>query len=374
MLTSLRLNPDLLKVPRYTAGRSIAEVQEHYGLTDVVKMASNENALGASPLAVEAARQALAEAHLYPGTADRDLRRRIAQSVDQGLDERHVILGNGATDLIRMLAQAFVFGGGEMLTASVTFPMYFVSTSLAGGVSVRAPLTPDMALDLDAMAERIGPETRLCYVCSPNNPTGLTVRKAEFDAFLARVPEHVVVVIDESYRGFVEDDDPPDPWPHILAGRNLIVLRTFSKLSGLANLRVGYAFSTPEIIDYLARAQMPFHVNTPSLAAAMASLDDDEFHANSRAHVLQERKFLGQALTALGIRWLPSQANFMLLTHLPLDAEGCFEALLRRGIIVRPMGGWGVPNAIRVSLGTRRDNLRFLAALREMLDGVRPRD
>ena len=122
MLTSLRLNPDLLKVPRYTAGRSIAEVQEHYGLTDVVKMASNENALGASPLAVEAARQALAEAHLYPGTADRDLRRRIAQSVGQGLDERHVILGNGATDLIRMLAQAFVFGGGEMLTASVTFP------------------------------------------------------------------------------------------------------------------------------------------------------------------------------------------------------------------------------------------------------------
>jgi len=373
MLTSLRLNPDLLKVPSYTAGRSIAEVKEAYGLSDVVKMASNENALGPSPLAVEAARQALAHAHLYPGTADRDLRRRIAADIGPGWDERHVILGNGATDLIRMLAQAFVFGGGEMLTAAVTFPMYFVSTSLAGGVPVRAPLGPGMALDLDGMADRIGPETRLCYVCSPNNPTGLTIRRDEFDRFVGRVPDHTVVVLDESYRGFVEDAHPPEPWPHIAAGRNLIVLRTFSKLSGLANLRVGYAVSTPEITEYLAHAQMPFHVNTPSLAAAMASLDDDVFHANSRAHVLQERKFLGQALTELGIRWLPTQANFMLLTDLPLDADGCFEALLRRGIIVRPMGGWGVPNAIRVSLGTRRDNLRFLAALRKMLDGVCPR-
>jgi histidinol-phosphate aminotransferase len=367
-MTQLRLNPNLLNVPLYIAGKSVEEVQEEYGLAEVIKLASNESALGPSPLAVQAARNALAEAHRYPGVAERDLRRALAPRTHPDFDERHILIGNGATDLIRILAQAFIFDHGELVTCRVTFPLYHISALMHGGRSRLVPPTADLGFDLPSLAEAITPETRLVVICTPNNPTGLICRRAEVEAFMRRVPEGVVVVFDESYRDFVEDPDYPDPVAYVAEGRAVVVLRSFSKCAGLANLRVGYAVARPDLTEYLSRAVMPFNTGAVALAAARASLDDDVFLEHSRRLVRQERGYLYAELDALDLSYARSQANFVLITRLPTEARTLAEALLRRGVIVRAMGGWGLPDAIRVSLGRHDLNRRFVQHLRAVLE------
>ncbi len=367
MITQLHLNPNLLKVPLYIAGKSVEEVQEEYGLDDVVKLASNENALGPSPLAVEAARQALSEAHRYPGIADRKLRQYLGPLSHPDFDEHFVITGNGATDLIRMLAQAFIFDGGEMITCRVTFPMYHISTTMFGGKPVLTSPTADLRFDLEAIAAAITPETRLIFICTPNNPTGMICRQGEVEAFMRRVPDEVVVVFDESYRDFVEDPDYPDPCTYVAEGRNVIVLRSFSKSAGLANLRVGYAIAQPDIVEYLNHTQVPFNTGALPLIAARASLDDHGYLERNRAHVRTERQYLYEALDELDVVYARSHANFVMITDLPMDGMVLSEKLIRRGVIVRPMAAWGLPNAIRVTVGLREHNQRFVAALRAAL-------
>lgn len=367
-MNSLRLNPHLLKVPLYIAGRSVEEVQEEYGLDEVVKLASNESALGPSPLALAAVRETLAEAHRYPGVAERNLRRRLGPRVHPAFDERHLLIGNGATDLIRLITQAFIFDGGEMVTCRLSFPLYHICALMFGGQAVLVPPTADLRFDLRAMAEAITPDTRLIFICSPNNPTGLICRRAEVEDFLHRVPENVAIVFDESYRHFVDDPEYPDLLREVAAGRNVIVIRSFSKDAGLANLRIGYAIARPDIIEYLCHAQLPFNTGALALAAASASLDDDEFMKRNRRLNQIEREFLYAALEALDLNWVCTQANFILLTNLPLPANAFAESLLRRGVIVRPMTGWGLPNAIRVTVGGREQNERLTAALRSVLE------
>lgn len=368
MITQLRLNPNLLKVPLYIAGKSVEEVQEEYGLDgDVVKLASNENALGPSPLAVEAARQALSDAHRYPGIADRKLRQLLGPLSHPDFDERFIITGNGATDIIRMLAQAFIFDGGEMITCRVTFPMYHIGTTMFGGKSILAPPTADLRFDLGAITDAITPDTRLIFICTPNNPTGMICRHGEVEAFMRRMPDWVVVVFDESYRDFVEDADYPDPCTYVAEGRNVIVIRSFSKCAGLANLRVGYAIAQPDIIEYLHHTQIPFNTGALPLVAAQASLDDHEYLERNRAHVRTERQYLYEALDALDVAYARSHANFVMITDLPMDGKALSEKLIRHGIIVRPMAAWGLPNAIRVTIGLREHNERFVTALRTVL-------
>ncbi len=368
MITQLRLNPNLLNVPLYIAGKSVEEVQEEYGLDDVIKLASNENALGPSPFALEAARQALCEAHRYPGIADRKLRQCLGPLSHPDFDEHFVITGNGATDLIRMIAQAFIFNGGEMITCRVTFPMYHISTTMFGGKSVLTSPTADLRFNLEAIADAITPDTRLIFICTPNNPTGMICRSGEVAAFMRRVPDDVVVVFDESYRDFVEDPDYPDPCEYVAHGRNVLVLRSFSKCAGLANLRVGYALAQPDIIDYLHHTQIPFNTGALPLVAARASLDDHEYLEHNRAHVRAERQYLYEALDALDVAYTRSHANFVMIDGLPVDGQVLSEKLIRRGIIVRPMAAWGMPNAIRVTVGLREHNERFVAALRAVLN------
>ncbi len=367
----LRLNPNLLKVPLYIAGKSVEEVQEEYGLDEVAKLGSNESALGASPLALEAARAALADAHRYPGVADRNLRRLLGPLSHPALDERHILLGNGATDLIRLVVQAFIFDGGSMITCRLTFPLYHLCALMFGGRSVLVPATPDLRFDLPAMRAAIDADTRLVFVCTPNNPTGLICGQAETDAFVRGVPAGVVVVFDESYRDFADDPDYPDPAEYVAEGRDVIVIRSFSKGAGLANLRVGYAIARPDLIEYLAHALMPFNTGAVALAAAQASLDDDAHLERTRRLVQRERQYLYEQLDGLDLTFVPSQANFVLVNDLPQEAAALAEALLRRGVIVRPMGGWGLPRAIRVSLGTRDLNAQFIAALRAVLEDHR---
>lgn len=371
-MTQLRFNPNLLKVPLYIAGKSVEDVQAEYGVEDVLKLASNENPLGPSPLALEAARQQLPEAHRYPGVADRTLRRRLGALAHPGFDERHVITGNGATELIRMMSQAFLFDGGAMVTSAITFPMYHLGALMFGGQSVLIPPAAGLRFDLPAIAQALGPETRLVFLCTPNNPTGLTLSRAEIEDFMRHSPdENAVVVFDESYRDFVDVPDYLDPVTYVSQGRHVIILRSFSKSGGLANMRVGYAISTPEIVEYLHHAQTPFNTGAVALAAAYASLDDHDHLERSRCLIREEREFMYAALDALDVVYLRSQANFVLITDLPVEAKVINEHLLRRGIIIRPMGGWGLPHALRVTLGTRPQNERFIATFRAVLEECR---
>jgi histidinol-phosphate aminotransferase len=366
-MTTLRLNPHLLEVPLYVAGKSIDEVKEALGLEEVIKLASNESPIGPSPLAIQAAQRMLAEAHHYPGVAERDLRRKLAARLGHGMTEENILLANGGTDALRIMTQAFVFDGGNAIMSRVTFPMYRILTAAFGGqAKIVAPL-PDYRHDLAAMAGQIDKETRIIFLCSPNNPTGDIITQEEADRFLAEVPEHVPVVFDESYCDFVTDPCYAESLGYVAAGRNVLVVRSFSKSAGLANLRIGYVVGPAGLIEYLRHACLPFHVGDVALAAASASLDDGEYHRCGYDVTLAGRAYLLAALDRLHLCCLPSQANFVTIVDPPLPAAALADALLRWGIIVRPMAAFGLPNAIRVSVGTRPDNEKFIGALREVL-------
>jgi histidinol-phosphate aminotransferase len=369
-MTGLQQNQHLLQVPLYIAGKSAEEVRQELGLSDVIKLASNENPLGPSPRAMEALAQAMAEAHRYPGLADRELRQRLAAHHGSGLTLDHFLIGNGATDILRILAQSFVFNGGETVFSRVSFPLYGLLTTMYGGKSVAVEPLASLGIDLEAMAEAVTGETRLVWLCSPNNPTGLALEHQAVEAWLDGLPEHVAVAIDESYADFGDDEAAVDSLAFVRDGRPVIAVRSFSKNAGLANLRIGYAAARPDVIEYLLHAVLPFNTGAPVVRAAMASLEDHDFHRRSRDLVTQERAYLTRELTTMGLAPLPSQANFLLLPNVP-NCEAVAQGLLHRGVIVRTMGPWGLPYALRVSLGLREHNARFVAALTEVLREIR---
>ncbi len=362
-----RKNPALLQVPLYVAGKSSREAAERSGVRHAQKMASNENPLGASPLALIAMQRALADAHLYPAGAERDLCFQLAAFHGSGLDEHHFLIGNGATDVLRLIAQCFIFDGGEAIMGRLSFPMYRILTLMFGGESILAEPTPTWDLDLDAMASQVGEETRIIWLCSPNNPTGLILTDEEVRRFLGRLPEHVIVVIDESYFDFVESPQAVNAAALVREFPNLISVRSFSKTAGLANLRIGYGIAQPEWVDYLRHARPPFNTGAPVMQAAAAGLQDTAFRERSRELVIQERNELYRALADLGVQVLPSQANFLLLMEVPGGGEVFAESLLQLGYIVRPMGAFGMPDAVRVSVGTHQQNNEFLGAIRTLL-------
>ncbi|MBI4771232.1 MAG: aminotransferase class I/II-fold pyridoxal phosphate-dependent enzyme [Chloroflexi bacterium] len=370
-MTELRRNPLLLQVPLYIAGKSIEEVQAELGLDEIIKLASNESLIGPSPLAVAAAGRALREANFYPGTAELSLRRTLAGRLGPGLDESNIVVGNGGTDVLRMITQAFVFDGGNTVMCRATFPMYHIFTTTFGGTPRRVAPTPDYRHDLEAMAEEIDEDTRLVFLCTPNNPGGHVISRAEADAFLARVPEHVPVVFDEAYRDYVTSEDVADSVAYVREGRNVLIVRSFSKSAGLANLRVGYLAAPSGLADYVRHAQLPFHSGAVALAAASASLDDREYFERNRQTVLQGRAYLADALRQMGLNVLVGEANFITLMDPPLEPNALADALMRRGVIVRAMGAFGMPNGVRVTIGMREHNERFVAALRGALEELR---
>jgi len=371
MMQHLKLNPHLLAVPANIGGKPTEQVEAEYGVTDAVELGSNENSFGPSPRAVAAFKDALKNAHRYPGVADKRLRRKLAAHFNArdaaSFTERNFLTGNGLTDVIRMLIQAFVFDGGETITCTPTFPMYWILTQEYGGKSIQVPHT-NYRHDLPAMADAITERTRIVFICNPNNPTGTLVTRDEIAAFMARVPPSVVVVIDEAYSDFVDAADYSNALDYAQQGHNpVIVLRTFSKSYGLAGLRVGYAIGTPAMIEYLAHAQIVFNTGDPTLYAAMAALDDHAYLAHARALIATEKQFLYDGLARLDLQYVPTQANFILLIDLPRDVKTINEGLLRRGVIVRPMGGFGMPDAIRVTIGTHEQNEKMLDAMKDVL-------
>lgn len=363
-----RLNPDLLNVPIYVAGKSADQVKAELGLNNVIKLASNESPVGPSPLAMEAAIRMLRQAHRYPGLVEKELRGKVAAHLDPELDESNIVVGNGGTDTLRMITQAFVFNGGNTIMSRATFPMYRILTATYGGTPHFIDLTPDYRNDLQAMADQIDDETRIVYLCSPNNPTGLIITQAEADEFMTRVPDHVVVVFDESYYDYVTDPKCANTTGYIKEGLNVLAVRSFSKTAGLANMRVGYLIGSAKLAQYLQHTRLPFHLGDIALAAASASLDDEAYRTRHLEAVITGRVFLKSALEKMGLRCLPSQANFVVIVDLPMAPELLIVALLRRGIIVRPMAAFGLPDAFRVSVGKPHDNQKFIEVLGEVLE------
>lgn len=370
-LNNLRLNPHLLNVPLYVAGKPIEEVQDEYGLTQVVKLASNENPLGLSPLALSAFQAALRDAHRYPAMGDRNLRCKLAvlynEQYDTTFTQANFMTGNGIGDILRMIAEAFLFDGGETVYSSPTFPLYRILTTQFGGKCIPVP-HKHYHHDLSAMLDAITPDTRLVILCNPNNPTGTLISRDHVDEFMARVPPHVVVVFDESYYELVEDPHYSNAVAHIDQGRDqVLLLRGFSKVHGMANLRIGYALGTPSMIEYLHHGQIVFNTGDPIFYAAMAALDDHAHITRVRELIATEKHYLYEGFSELDLTFIPTAANFILLVDLPRPAQFIYEELLKRGVIVRVPAGFGLPDALRVTIGTHPENEMFLRALQDVL-------
>lgn len=362
----LVIDPGLQAVPTYVRGKSIRELKQELGIMEVVKLGSNENPLGPSPAAVKAVRQAATEMHRYPGISAHDLRCRLAESLDSGLDADNIIVGNGSADVILSMAKAFLSGGGEVLISHPAFQIYELAASLHGGKPVFVEPT-GYGYDLDAMADAINERTRLVFVTNPNNPTGLIVTRPQVEAFMHRVPPSAVVVFDEAYFEYVDEPAYPDAIDYVREGRNVIITRTFSKVYGLAGMRIGYGIARRELITPLIRTQPPFHHGRLSLVAALASLDDRAYVARAQQANAEGRAYLYRSFEALNLRYLPSQTNFVMLIDLPHRAEKINQALLERGVIIRPTDSFGIPEALRVTVGTQSENERLVNALGEVL-------
>jgi histidinol-phosphate aminotransferase len=355
----LNIHSHIASLVPYVPGKPIDELERELGIPRAIKLASNENPLGPSPKAMAVLAGAAATLHRYPDGGAYRLRAALADRYKLSSD--HVILGNGSDEILGLLARAFLSPGDEAVMADQTFVIYKMEVTAAHGKPVIVPLK-QWRHDLQAMADAITARTRLIFICNPNNPTGTMVTAADVHAFMQRVPDDAIVVFDEAYYEYVQDRDFPDSLSWVLQQRNAIILRTFSKIYGLAGLRVGYGLTTPEIAGYLNRVRPPFNVNTMAQGAALAALHDDEHVARSRVLNASEMATVKAGLVALGFQPLPSQANFLFF-DVGRDGSVVFDALLRRGIIVRHIEG----RLLRVTIGLPEENRYFLDALKNVL-------
>jgi histidinol-phosphate aminotransferase len=347
----------------YVPGKPIEELERELGLRNSIKLASNENPLGPSPLAVEAVRRAAAGLNRYPDGGGFHLRERLA--AEHGVAPGEIILGNGSTEIVELLARTFLGPDGAAVVADQAFIMYRIAVTAVNGRARVVPLR-DMRHDLPAMAAAVGPDVRLVYIANPNNPTGTCVLRGELDALFEAIPQDVVVVLDEAYRDYVADPGYPDGLDDLRRGRSIAVLRTFSKIHGLAGLRIGYALTSAAVVDAVERVRSPFNTSALAQSAALAALEDRAHVRASREMNARERDFVQGEMARRGWRFTPTSANFVLL-DLGRDAGPVYRALLARGVIVRPMAAYNFPSSLRVTIGTRTENARFLEALDEVL-------
>jgi histidinol-phosphate aminotransferase len=360
---SLRIPEHVLRISPYVPGKPVEEAARQTGLEDIVKLASNENPLGPSPRAVEAARDAALRANRYPDGSGYTLRQALAAR--HGFPASQVVLGNGSTELVEIVAKTFLGVGRTAVVADRAFIMYRIAVLAMNAPLVSVPLR-DERHDLAAMAAACDARTALVYIGNPNNPTGTHVGRAAFAAYFAALPPHVLTVIDEAYFDYVEAEDYPDGLDFLRAGRNVLILRTFSKIHGLAGLRIGYGITAAEVARGLEAVRSPFNTSSIAQAAAHAALEDREHVARSRAENGREARFVQAELARRRLDFVPPVANFVLV-HTPLPGEDLTQRLLALGVIVRPMETYGYRDAVRVSFGLHAENERFLAALDQVL-------
>lgn len=352
----------------YVIGKPIQELARELGIAeaDIIKLASNENPLGPSPKVLEAMRRALEDVWLYPDGNGHDLKQAIARR--HGVAMQQVTLGNGSNDLLVLLAEAFLEPGRSAVYSQHAFAIYGLvvqATGARGNVAPAYPRGHAMALghDLEAMLAAIDADTRLVYIANPNNPTGTWNREKELRAFLDAVPTHVIVALDEAYFEYSRRVDCPDGMNFVGRYPNLVVLRTFSKAHALAGMRVGYAISAPDVADMLNRVRQPFNVNIPALVGAEAALGDEEQPRRARELVEEGLAQLGAELPRFGIHVFPSAGNFVLAEVPGGDGQAVYQHLLRHGVIVRPVGGYGLPGCLRITVGTAAQNEKLIRAL-----------
>ena len=353
----------ILKIESYVPGRSIEDVQKEFGAKKWIKLASNENLLGPSPKALAAIRKELPNIFLYPEGPGTVLRRALAEKFN--LPERMVVISNGADNLILMIANAFVNELDEVVMADPTFSVYMNVTQIMGGKPVKVRLK-DFTHDLDAMLKKVTRKTKLVFICNPNNPTGTMVSLEAFNNFLTKLPERVIVILDEAYGDFVEDPFYPNGLGYVQEMRQLILLRTFSKVYGLAGLRIGYALGREDLVDCLYQVRDPFPVHRLAQVAAVAALKDEDHAIRSIQLVYEGKRYLYKELDGMGLSFVPSQANFILIDF-ERDSGEIFQALLKEGVIIRPGRIWGYPTCARVTIGRMKDNHRFIKALKKVM-------
>lgn len=355
--------PDYIRrIVPYVPGKPIDEVEREYGIQGSAKLASNENPLGPSPKAVAAVRERLEELHLYPDGGCFHLRHALAARLD--IEPERMIFGNGSNELIEMAVRTFLRPGDEALLSQGTFVAYGLALGAMGAAMRTVPLK-DYGFDLEGMARALTPKTRCVFLANPNNPTGTIYRRPEWEDFLERVGPDVLVIADEAYFEYATDPDYPDSLDDHRKDRTVLTIRTFSKVYGLAGLRIGYGIAHPEIVAMMNQVREPFNVNAAAQWAATAAVGDTEHLRRSVEVNRQGLEFLTEGLTAMGVQWVPSQANFILVRTGRVGRV--FEELLRRGVIVRPVGP-EFPEHVRVTVGTSDENRKFLDGLSQILE------
>jgi histidinol-phosphate aminotransferase len=354
-------------LPVYQPGKSLEEVKRDLGLEQVIKLASNENPFGCSSKVWDALSQMREHFHLYPEDSAPMLRQKLAEQLE--VDEQRLIFGNGSDEVVQMIARTYLEPGLESVMAVPTFPRYETVTRIEGAIPIEVPLK-DGIHDLDAMGRAITDKTRLVWICNPNNPTGTFVNHEALTAFLDRLPDHVLVVIDEAYVEYVVDNSFTDTLSLLDYNPNIIVLRTFSKIYGLAAFRAGYGIAHPDVIRELSRVREPFNLNRLAQSATIAALEDETFVTYCRNQNSLGMKQISKQLAEWYVTFYPSQANFLLLDT-GYDGEEAFQFLLRRGVIVRSGKALGFPTYLRVTIGNSSENEEFLAIFHKYLEEKR---
>jgi histidinol-phosphate aminotransferase len=360
-------NEHILGIAPYEPGKPIEELEREFGLTDVIKLASNENPLPPSDRVLKAIAEALPNLNRYPDGSGYYLRHALARR--HGVSADHIVLGNGSNDLIELLVRSFLRPGEEAVIPHPSFVVYPMIVQAVGGIRVVVTLK-NYRIDLEAMARAITPMTKMVIIANPNNPTATIVTAEEVEHFMARVPDRVIVVFDEAYVEFAHGPDFPDAIGYMRHGRKVAVLRTFSKAASLAGLRVGYCIADPDCAALCNRIRQPFNVNSLAQVAALAALEDESHALECLRMIEAGRHYLYDEFTAMGVKYAPSRANFILV-DVGRSAMDVFHWLLKEGVIVRPMTSFGMESALRVTIGTPQENRRFVKALKKVLAGVK---
>jgi len=353
---------NILDIKPYIAGKPIEEIKRQLGLKEVIKLASNENPLGPSPKAMEAIRKGLSQVNRYPDSQGYYLKKRLARYLN--VKPGNIVLGNGSDELIDVIIKTFVEDDENIISADTTFLEYEIIAKVNARRIITVPLRY-FKYDLEAIKKKIDKKTKLVFISNPNNPTGTYVTKYELQDFLRDLPDNVLLVLDEAYDTFIDVDDFPRGLEYV-NNKNVVTLKTFSKAYGLAGLRIGYAIANAELVPYMENARQPFNVNSLAQVAAAAALDDKKFLRKTREKILAGKDYLYDALAKLGIAYVPTVANFILM-DVGKDGVGIFREMLKYGVIVRDMQQYGLKNFIRVTIGTKKENERFIEVLKKVL-------
>jgi len=355
--------PDyVLGVQPYIPGKPIEELERELGISNSIKLASNENPVGPSPAALKAIRDSIHDINRYPDGAGYYLKKALAKKLSAGesISEDELILGNGSNELLNIAAKTFMQDGDEAVMAVPSFVVYSMAVQSVGGISIEVPLK-NYTHDLEAMADAVTPRTKMIFIGNPNNPTGTINRKEEFDRMMEKVPENVLVVIDEAYYEYVSDPAYADSMKYLHSKKNVLILRTFSKMYGLAGLRIGYGIAKKGILDDMNRLREAFNTNSIGQRAALAALNDSEHLAHSRDINETGKKYLYEELALIGVKCVPTETNFL---YIPFEkAIAVYEGLMKMGVIIRPMG----PKAIRVTIGLPEENKRFIDSFKTVI-------